>query len=155
MSELMTLLQSIDLSLISTALQALSALGLLWPMVKATAFWLAFLWIFMTLFIAVMGVYRAYQRGHLKKAKASLIHRIYAMSLVAIGYIWDVTGQYTIANLVFWDLPAKRERLVTARMKRYVRDNTSPRRVAMAKWLCHQLDLYDQSGDHCGLRSAV
>jgi hypothetical protein len=101
-------------------------------------------YIFWCLYIAVMGCYRAHLDGRLEG-----ITKILAYPLVLVGIIVDVVFQYTVACIVFRDLPRRNEYLVTARLQRYVAKNSGWRSV-WAMWICtNLLDMFDPAGDHC------
>ena len=103
-----------------------------------------YLYAFWVAYIAVMGAYRAHLSGRLVGVQRAL-----AVPLVAIGFALDIIAQYTLATVLFADLPARREHLVTDRLQRYMR---SPEtwRGRVAQYICDNLlDPFDPSGDHC------
>ncbi len=75
----------------------------------------AYLYAFWVLYIAVMGAYRAHLSGRLVG-----VLRWMAWPLVIVGFVVDALCQYTLATLLFLDLPAKGEHLVTDRLQRYM-----------------------------------
>ena len=102
-----------------------------------------FLWGFWALYILVMGIYRAHLSGRLSKAGYVL-----GLPWVALGYAVDVIAQYTVATLLFLDLPRRGEWLVTDRLIRY--SGGTGWRKLKADWICmHLLDVFDPSGNHC------
>lgn len=126
------------------ALQILDMLGLLaWP--KSILFWtLVWLLGFLYLYVLVMGVYRAHLGGHLRR-----YHYVLFAPAVAIGWLVDLLSNWTLAIVIFMDLP--QERLVTGRLKRYRKTlHADHRNRRIAEWLCdHVLDVFDPRGDHC------
>jgi hypothetical protein len=105
---------------------------------------IGFLWAFWGMYVLVMGIYRAHLSHRLKGLVLVL-----SLPFVAIGYLMDVLAQYTIASLVFLDLPRRGEHLVTSRLIRYLKRDCGWR-YYLAKWLCdHLLDVFDPSGEHC------
>ena len=103
-----------------------------------------YLWAFWYAYILVMGVYRAHLAGRLTKLTFAL-----AMPAVVVGYAMDILCQYTVATLVFLDLPASNEHLVTDRLQRYVADGIGWR-SQLSDWICSNLlDVFDPKGNHC------
>ena len=103
-----------------------------------------YLWLFWYAYIIVMGMYRAQLQGRLKGVVFAL-----ALPAVIIGYAMDIITQYTLATLIFLDLPESNEHLVTDRLNRYIADGTGWR-ATVANWVCtHLLDVFDPSGNHC------
>jgi hypothetical protein len=103
---------------------------------------LAYLWAFWLLYVLVMGFYRAKLAGRLKG-----LTLVMALPIVAIGLLVDLVANYTIATLVFADLP--RERLVTDRLRRYIATG-SGWRYTLADAVCNRLlDPFDPDGNHC------
>lgn len=104
---------------------------------------LAFLWAFWTVYVLVMGIYRA----HLAKRLGRVTYAL-GLPWVVLGYAMDVLAQYTVATLFFLDLPRRGEHLVTDRLIRYSAGNGWRR--AKADWICtHLLDPFDPSDNHC------
>lgn len=105
---------------------------------------LLYLWLFWYAYIVVMGLYRAHLDGRLPR-----VGYVLGAPALAVGYLMDVLAQYTIASLVFLDLPRRGEWLVTSRLQRYIAHDTGWR-AAKARWICDNLlDVFDPSGDHC------
>jgi hypothetical protein len=103
---------------------------------------IAYLWAFWLLYVLVMGFYRAHLQKRLKG-----LPLIMALPFVALGFLFDVVCNYTIAAMVFFDLP--RERLVTDRLKRYIATEKGWR-YRLADAICTRLlDPFDPSGNHC------
>lgn len=103
--------------------------------------WLLGFWY---LYILVMGLYRAHLANRLTKFTTAL-----ALPALFIGYVVDIVSQYTIATIIFRDLPERGEYLVTDRLKRYLSQETGSRYVK-AKWICETLlDPFDPTGKHC------
>jgi hypothetical protein len=105
---------------------------------------LAFLYVFWLAYVLVMAFYRA----HLNKRLYGLAKWL-AAPIVLIGIVMDVAAQYTLAVLVFRDLPKWGEHLVTDRLQRYL---TQPGtwRYTKAKAICENLlDPFDPTGKHC------
>lgn len=107
---------------------------LLWP--------LAYLWAFWSLYVIVMGLYRAKLANRLSK-----ISTVLGAPFLIAGYLMDVVAQMTFASLLFMELPA--ELLVTDRLSRHLKAG-SGWRYDIASWLCqHLLDPFDPTGKHC------
>jgi len=105
---------------------------------------LLYLWLFWYAYIVVMGLYRAHLDGRLPR-----VGYVLGAPALAVGYLMDVLAQYTIASLVFLDLPRRGEHLVTSRLIRYLKRDCGWR-YYLAKWLCdHLLDVFDPNGKHC------
>lgn len=105
---------------------------------------LLYLVLFWYAYILVMGLYRAHLAGRLKGLPFAL-----ATPALVIGYVMDIVAQYTIAVVFFADLPARREYLVTERLKRYIAHGQGWR-AQKAEWICtHLLDVFDPTGNHC------
>jgi hypothetical protein len=91
-----------------------------------------------------MGCYRAHLAGRLVR-----ITKILAYPLVLIAVIVDIIFQYTVATVLFFDLPKTKEYLVTDRLQRYVAGKNNWRR-RIAVYICDNLlDIFDPTGDHC------
>ena len=102
-----------------------------------------FLWGFWTLYVPVMGIYRAHLAKRLSRAGYIL-----GLPWVVLGYAVDVLAQFSVATLFFFDLPRRGEWLVTDRLIRY--SSSSGWRKAKADWICsHLLDVFDPTGNHC------
>lgn len=105
---------------------------------------LAYLYAFWCAYIAVMGVYRAHLSGRLVGAT-----KVLAYPLVLTGLALDVVAQYTIATVVFADVPQRGEHLVTKRLTRYTKFPGTWRHK-MAVFVCSSLlDVFDPTGAHC------
>lgn len=101
-------------------------------------------YIFWCLYIATMGCYRAHLAGRLVG-----ITKILAYPLVIFAVIVDIIFQYTVATVLFFDLPKAKEYLVTDRLQRYVAGKNDWRRK-IAVYICDNLlDVFDPTGDHC------
>ena len=106
---------------------------------------IGFLWGFWYLYILVMAFYRAHLQGKLK-----WYTYILASPALVIGFVVDVIAQYTVAVVYFWDLPARKEHLVTDRLQRYLTYPQDSIRYRKAKFICENLlDYFDPSGKHC------
>ena len=102
------------------------------------------LWAFWSLYVLVMGVYRAHLSGRLSR-----VGYVLGLPWVVLGYVVDAVSQYTLATLLFCDLPRRSEHLVTDRLTRYC-DGLPGWRRTVAVWVCtHLLDVFDPRGDHC------
>lgn len=116
---------------------AVSNQFLLVPLVLAV-----YLWVFWTLFVLVMGFYRAKLSGRLKGMSL-----VMAIPWVAIGYSMDVMANMTIASIIFVDIP--HEMTVTNRLQRYLAKEKGWRND-LAFWVCQNLlDVFDPNGSHC------
>jgi len=101
------------------------------------------LWLFFTVYVLVMGIYRAHLSGRLNR-----FARVLLFPWVALGYVADVVLNATLASVLFLDPP--RELLVTTRLKRYIRRARWTWRGRVSWWVCeHMLDVFDPKGDHC------
>lgn len=110
------------------------------------SFWVIPLWIYCgwLLYVMAMGFYRAYLDNRLSGVTLYL-----AFPAVAIGLLMDWLSNWTIATLLFWELPKSPNELVTTRLSRYVYSD-SGWRLKCAEWICHNLlDIFDPSGKHC------
>lgn len=104
----------------------------------------AYMYIFYVFYILAMGVYRAFLTGRL-----STVAKVLLFPIVALAILIDVACQYTIATIVFKDLPVAKEYMVTERLSRYVKDGEGWR-FKIASFICeNMLDIFDPSGDHC------
>lgn len=101
---------------------------------------LAFYW----LYVYMMGVYRAFLQKRLKG-----LSLILNAPPLAVAFALDVLMQFTLACLVFWELPAKGDWFVTHRLRRYMREDRGWR-SRLSLHLCHYLlDPFDPTGAHC------
>lgn len=107
--------------------------------------WLVFyLYLFWVLYIAIMGVYRAHLDHRL-----SGIPKVLSYPLVIVGLATDAICQFTIASILFADLPVKKEYLVTTRLQRYIAEGGGWR-YKVATYICNNLlDIFDPRGKHC------
>ncbi len=103
-----------------------------------------YLYAFWALYVFSMGVYRA----HLAKRLVGL-NRILALPIVAVAYAVDVVANFTIALVLFVEVP--QELLVTTRLQRYMAGGPELGfQYKIAKWLCDEiLDPFDPTGNHC------
>jgi len=96
------------------------------------------------LYVLVMGLYRAHQKGRIPRWSATWV---LGMPIVAVAYAANAVLNVTLASVVFLDAP--RELQVTGRLKRYMDGPDGWRRRA-ADWVCtHLLDPLAPDGDHC------
>ena len=101
-----------------------------------------YFWLFWSVYVLVMGIYRAHLSGRMSRVTLAL-----ALPWVALGYAMDVLANMTLAVAGFMDRP--QELLVTARLKRYMAGPDGWRKT-VATWMCaHLLDIFDPSGRHC------
>lgn len=101
------------------------------------------IWTLWYFYIIVMGLYRAKLNGNLSKASLIL-----GAPAIFIGVILDWIINFTIAILVFRELPKSKYELVTTRLSRYI--NGSGWRKSWATNICHHiLDVFDPTGTHC------
>lgn len=104
---------------------------------------LAYLWAFWMIYILVMGLYRAYLDKRLSKLMIVLVSPV-----LLLGLLFDVLANVTVATILFWEFP--KEALVTTRLSRYIKTDTTWRR-RHSKWVCTKLlDPFDPSNNHCG-----
>jgi ABC-type uncharacterized transport system permease subunit len=109
--------------------------------VGLTALWLLCFWY---LYVLVMGLYRAYLDKRLKPPVLYL-----AAPALVVGYTVDLISNWTIATVVFRELPASPLDLVTDRLSRYISQEAGWR-SDLATWICtNLLDVFDPSGKHC------
>lgn len=107
-----------------------------------------YLYAFYAFYIIVMGVWRAKLSGRLSWAKTPYTYAL-CLPFVVIGLLMDVVAQYTIACLIFLDIPKPGEHLVTDRLQRYVAQRYGWR-CRWAHWVCDNLlDIFDPTGEHC------
>lgn len=105
---------------------------------------LAYLYIFWAAYVLTMGLYRAHLDGRLAG-----LARWLAYPVVLMAVLIDALAQYTLATVIFLDLPHRGDHLVTQRLQRYLltRDDW---RYRMATAVCTGLlDPFDPSGRHC------
>ena len=109
----------------------------------ATAAVALYLYAFWLLYILVMGLYRAHLAGRLGRLATAL-----ALPAVVLAYLVDLLANWTIAALLFRELPRHPLELVTDRLGRYLNGSGYQRRWAV--WLCTTLlDPLDPTGQHC------
>lgn len=102
----------------------------------------AYLYLFWAGFVLSMGIYRAHLNG-----KLTGLNKILGYPLVALFALMDAGTNYTLAWAIFMDKP--QEKLVTARLKRYMAGEDGWRK-RVADYICNSvLDIFDPSGDHC------
>lgn len=104
----------------------------------------AYCYVFWLLYVLVMGLYRASLDG---KLTGLTLWLAYPIVLFAIAV--DLIANWTIACVVFAELPNSFLELVTGRLSRYI-DGPDGWRKDRATWVCHTLlDLFDPTGKHC------
>jgi hypothetical protein len=111
-------------------------------MIEKFLYALAFLWLFYTLYVFTMSVYRAKLAGRLCGLSLVLLYPV-----VVVAAVFDVVCNFTLACIVFWELP--KELLVTARLQRH-HARADGWRSALAAYVCDMLlDPFDPTGNHC------
>lgn len=99
---------------------------------------LLFTLVFWVLYVSIMT---------LNKRKKQLVTGIAFYLLLPIGFIVDVLYNWTLANLIFWDVA--REATLSQRLVRYIKKDTSWR-YTVSVWVCkHLIEPWDQG--HCHL----
>ncbi len=102
--------------------------------------WLLMFWY---LYILIMGVYRAYLDKRIKGIPLALTSPI-----IIVGYLVDLISNWTLATVVFLELPKKPLELVTGRLSRHVTETGW--RGALSRSICENLlDIFDPTGKHC------
>lgn len=102
------------------------------------------LYIFWLMYILVMGMYRAKLDGRLTGTRLVL-----AYPAIIIAVLVDWITNWTIAAVVFAELPKSGKELVTQRLTRYLLTDTGWR-YKMASWICSTLlDVFDPKSKHC------
>ncbi len=102
-----------------------------------------FLWGFFSLYVLIMGFYRAYLNKQL-----TIYTKILAAPWVILGGVVDVFANWTLATLFFLQFP--KEWLVTQRLTRYKLTCPTTWRGKIAIWMCtNLLDYFDPHGVHC------
>lgn len=110
----------------------------------AASWTLAYLYAFWLLYVLIMGFYRAWLDKRLTRVAFVL-----ALPALAIGYLFDLLGNWTLATLLFWQCPQRPLELVTDRLTRYI-STPSGWRTAPALWICQTLlDYFDPHKTHC------
>jgi hypothetical protein len=100
------------------------------------------LWLFWSLYVYTMGLYRAFL---LKRLKG--LSLVMATPVVVISFVLDFIAQMTVFSALFLDPP--RDWLVTYRLRRYMVGPDGWRK-RLANYLCHHLlDPFDPTGAHC------
>ena len=108
------------------------------------AYTLLLLWAFYLLYVLMMGAYRAFLRKKLQGLSLILL-----APALGLAFVLDVLVQFTIASLVFWEIPRKGEWFVTHRLRTYIRQGEGWR-WRIADVLCRRmLDPFDPTGAHC------
>lgn len=99
---------------------------------------LGFTVVFWILYVSIMT---------LNKRKKQLLTGVAFYLLLPVGFIVDVIYNWTLANIIFWDLA--REATLSQRLVRYIKHDNSWRR-SVAIWICRRLiEPWDQG--HCHL----
>jgi hypothetical protein len=102
----------------------------------------AYLYVFWVLYLAIMGVYRAYLNNALTPVAKAM-----CLPLIVTGVLVDVIANVTIATVVFMQLPT--QWLVTQRLSFYLKFSADWRHDT-AKFVCENLlDVFDPTGKHC------
>jgi hypothetical protein len=100
------------------------------------------LWIY---YLAVMALRRAKING---TVKPGWFQSIVLATVVFPGVFFDWLANFTIATVLFLELPGSWGELVTGRLKRHCKKPTW--RGAIARFVCHELlDRFDPAGRHC------
>ena len=103
------------------------------------------LWLLWYAYILVMGLYRAHLDGRLTP-----LTKVMAYPALIAGYVLDWTANWTVAVIVFGELPHRPFELVTDRLTRYLKEPTRRFRRDRARWICENLlDFFDPRGSHC------
>lgn len=104
----------------------------------------AYLLVFWYIYVLVMGLYRAYLDKRLVGFPLYL-----SVPALIVGYTVDLVSNWTIASIVFLEMPRRPLELVTDRLSNYLRHDTSWRKN-LAESICTSLlDYFDPSGTHC------
>ncbi len=96
------------------------------------------------LYVITMALYGVHLRGRMSWAGYLL-----GWPWVLVAYVADVTLQYTLASVVFRELPPRGEWTVSRRLSRWKRDDPLSRRGVWAAKTCRFLSVFDPKGDHC------
>ena len=102
------------------------------------------LYLAFALYVLTMALYGVHLRGRLMWAGYLL-----GWPWVLVAFVGDVTLQYTLASVVFRELPPAGEWTVSRRLSRWKRDNPLSRRGTWARKICSFLSVFDPKGDHC------
>jgi hypothetical protein len=126
---------------------------------------IVYLYAFLLAFIATMGIYRVHLAGRLQ---GPLLWALFPF--VALAVIMDLFAQFTLASLIFmqmpyiefnstskkwlgrtWTIPSLTgDWLVTSRLQRYMTTADNNWRYSIAFWICESvLDFFDPRGEHC------
>ena len=105
---------------------------------------LLWLWFFWYLYVLVMGLYRAYLTDRLQKPLVYL-----AAPALVVGYTVDLVSNWTIATIVFRELPSGPLELVTDRLSSHIKDGDGWRKELALAVCTKLLDPFDPSGKHC------
>ncbi|OFJ46386.1 hypothetical protein BA896_021765 [Janthinobacterium lividum] len=109
------------------------------PILGASFALIYLLWLF---FLAVMNLQRARDAGTLSRPAYLM-----GLPLLYIGLALDFATNMLPVSILFLELPC--EMLVTARLRRHIRDGSGWRQ-RLAMWFCtNLLDTFDPSGCHC------
>lgn len=101
---------------------------------------LADLWIFFIMYVASMGMIRAHAEHKLNGALWAL-----CAPFIAIALLVDMLNNLIVFTVLFAELP--KELLVTARLKRHVKQHTF--RGKVARWIGDTLlNPFDHTGNH-------
>lgn len=73
--------------------------------------------------------------------------KVVIIPLFVIGYIYDIFLNYTVATVMFWQIPQHKRETISGRMRRYLREDVGWR-AKIASVLCKILNIFDK--DHCG-----
>lgn len=97
------------------------------------------LWVF---YLAVMNLKRAKDAGTIPRTALW-----FGYPVLLAGLLIDLFVNVFVATVIFLDLP--RELTMTARLKRYVREQPGTWRASVAVWFAaNLLDAFDPSGKH-------
>lgn len=105
---------------------------------------LVYLYIFWAAYVLTMGLYRAHLDGRLAG-----LARWLAYPVVLVALLIDALAQYTLATVIFLDLPHRNDHLVTQRLQRYLLTRDDWRHRLAAAVCTGLLDPFDPSGRHC------
>ena len=106
---------------------------------------LAYLYVFWLLYLVFTSLYRA----HLNKRLIG-ISKVLGYPIIIVAVIVDWVCNFTIAIVVFQELPESLNELVTGRLWRYLQGNDC-RNKRWAQAICTSLlDPFDPTGTHCG-----
>ena len=105
---------------------------------------MVYLYLFWLVYVLVMAFYRASLSGRLVGAARWL-----AYPVVLLGIALDLVANWTLATLIFMELPTGPLELVTSRLSRYIKGPPGWRQLR-AEWVCRSLlDVFDPTGLHC------